>query len=318
MRGPEDAREAAAAVRSLLADPDADVVASAAKACARMGDEAAVAPMEAALARADFVETKRDLAGALAALGSAVGVPVLLDGLDDPDDVLRATMAVALFEATGLYESYDPYGPRPERREAIARLWSSVGAVGVGAAQAGRSHRPRRARARHGRWSRRSAAAPTRTPAATTSSFWSTSSRWARRPCLPLVDGLTFPTGFARKRAIVCEALGRDRRPARRALPGACAARSRPHRRGRGPAGRSRRRATGRPSPRCAVGRVASRRSTERRRDGRSPRPVERLLARAAWVRGRLGDEPAAAEEARGGAADAGVASAPPSLATPR
>ncbi|HEX5136299.1 MAG TPA: HEAT repeat domain-containing protein, partial [Planctomycetota bacterium] len=122
---------AAPALRPLLEDPDRDVVASAAQALGRLDDRASVPAMEAALRRATFVESRRDLAAALATLGSAAGVPALLEGLDYPDDLIRKSIFDAFFEVTGLHESYDPDAPRLTRLEALARLqsaWAREGA----------------------------------------------------------------------------------------------------------------------------------------------------------------------------------------------
>src|SRR5204862_1780271 len=100
----------------------------------RANDVGALAEMTAAFGRAHWIETRRDLAGALAALGSGVGVPTLMAGLDHRDDVIRRSMFDSFFEATGLHESYDPDAPRPERLEAIARLqstWEKTGGTHV-------------------------------------------------------------------------------------------------------------------------------------------------------------------------------------------
>jgi len=64
--------------------------------------------------------SRRDLASALAAVGNASGVPILLAGLDHPDDVIRRTFFDAFFSRNGLYLSYDPDAPRRDRLDGIA------------------------------------------------------------------------------------------------------------------------------------------------------------------------------------------------------
>lgn len=200
---------AASALRPLVDDADWDVVASAARALALLDDRGALPALHAALRRATFVESKRDLAAAIAALGDASTVPVLLDGLDYPDDVLRRTFFDAFFAATGLHLSYDPDAPRRERLESIAALRSL--------------------------WEQKGGASMLRRPAAQSPGSYETALKMVEElgggtdvmpggddaalverlvamrgdAVLPLIQGLTFPSGFTRKRALVCEALGK-------------------------------------------------------------------------------------------------------------
>jgi HEAT repeat protein len=121
----------APALRARLADADPDVVRNSALALAHLGVKEAVPEIEAALARAHYDETRRDLAYALARLGSADGMLVLLAGLDHSDDLVREAFFELFFAVTGEHEGYEPLAPRPERLEAIAALhawWSKEGA----------------------------------------------------------------------------------------------------------------------------------------------------------------------------------------------
>lgn len=200
---------AAPALRPLLEDADADVVASAALALAALDDHDAVPAIEAALGRARFIETRRDLAGALASLGSPTGLPVLFEGLDHADDVLRRAAFDVFFRATGAYASYDPDAPRPLRLEAIASLQSALERAGG-----------------HG-FVRR---APFVAPEDDERAWRAVEALGGGTDTLPggddtallaelvamgssavpaLIQGLTFPPGFAVKRALVCEAMGR-------------------------------------------------------------------------------------------------------------
>lgn len=120
----------APALRAHLADADPDVVRNSALALAHLGQIEAVPEIEAALERAHYAETRRDLAYALARLGSASGMLVLLAGLDHADDLVREAFFELFFAVTGEHRGYEPLAPRAERLEAIARLqgwWAEEG-----------------------------------------------------------------------------------------------------------------------------------------------------------------------------------------------
>jgi HEAT repeat protein len=119
------------ALVKLVADADPDVVRNSALALAHLGAQEAVPELEAALARAHYPETKRDLGYALARLGSTAGMLTLLAGLDQHDDLVRESYFELFFAVTGQHQGYEPLAPRPERQEAIARLqawWATEGA----------------------------------------------------------------------------------------------------------------------------------------------------------------------------------------------
>ncbi len=121
----------AGSLRSLLVDADPDVVRNCALALAHLGVKEAVSELEAALARAHYDETQRDLAYALVRLGSTAGMFTLLAGLDHDDDLIRESFFELFFAATGVHLGFEPLAPRPERLEAIARLqawWAKDGA----------------------------------------------------------------------------------------------------------------------------------------------------------------------------------------------
>ena len=123
-------KTAAKALRPLLGLKFPDVVRSAALALARIDDEESVPAIRRALAAAPFVETRGDLAKALAMLGNADGIPLLIAGLDHRDDLIREHFFERLFDVTGLHLGFDPLAPRPERLEAISRLnawWAAQG-----------------------------------------------------------------------------------------------------------------------------------------------------------------------------------------------
>jgi len=81
--------EAAPALRPLLNEQDPDVVMAAAMALARMDDKASSYAIRQALGKAPYEETKRELARALAWLGNPDGIPMLIEGLDHRDDLIR-------------------------------------------------------------------------------------------------------------------------------------------------------------------------------------------------------------------------------------
>lgn len=123
------ANDCAPLLRPLLAELDFDVVANAARALAQLGDTAALPALREHLARMQpSVETARDIAWAISALGDVQGVPFLLDGLSHPDDLVRESFFEAWLDVTGVSRAYTPQ-LGPERRvEALAdlRAWWAV------------------------------------------------------------------------------------------------------------------------------------------------------------------------------------------------
>ena len=118
--------------RLALEDRDPDVVRAAARALAHLGAKDATADLRAALKRFEWIETRRDIAEALARLGDVAGIPVLLDGLDYPDDLIRESCFEAFFTVTGKHLCYDPLAPHDERLAALSRLrawWTRDGGV---------------------------------------------------------------------------------------------------------------------------------------------------------------------------------------------
>ena len=198
-----------APLRPLLDDPDWDVVVAAAHALARLSDRDAVPALERTLKRATYVESRRDLALALAELGSVAGIQVLFDGLDDNDDVVRKSSFDALFAVTGLHESYDPNAPRAERLEAIARLqqkWELQG----GAAALQRPIAIDPVAYDHAWHLVETLGGGTDVDPGGDDRALLDELVSMGAPAVPaVIDGLTFPTGFSEKRALVCEALGR-------------------------------------------------------------------------------------------------------------
>lgn len=202
-------RRTAPSLRPLLTDRDPDVVRAAALALAAFGVEDAVPDLERALHAATFAETKRDLATALATLGSDAGIPILLDGLEHPDDLIREDYFESFFSVTGVHLAYDPLLPPKERLAALSDLqawWMRYG----GPDQLRR---------------------PPQVDEVTDAHAWKLVSKLGGGAGIvpggedrALVDelvgmgedavpalllGLKFPAGFADKRALVCEALGR-------------------------------------------------------------------------------------------------------------
>lgn len=197
------------AVRALLADSDPDVVRAAALAAAALADKEAVAPMQQALARAVWAETKRDLARALALLDSPAGLPVLLEGLDHRDDLIRESYFETLFAVTGRHLGYDPLAPRPDRQEAIARLQNAWAQAG------GASWLRQPMRVDHA--AQQQATKLVEQLGGGTGAVAGGDDKQIMQELLALGDravpalviGLKFPAGFADKRAKICDLLGR-------------------------------------------------------------------------------------------------------------
>lgn len=201
-------RDAAPLLRPLLTDPDWDVVMAAARSLAALGDRGSVPAMWAALRQAPWPETQRELAVDLARLGSSAGVPFLLRGLD-ADDVLPRELAFsALFSITGVHLGYEPAAPALDRAQAVARLqswWSEKG--GDGAVHAPPDVDPRTDARVHELVDELGGGTDTR-PGGDDELIVAELVALGRAAVPGLVEGLTFPSGFAGKRALLCRALG--------------------------------------------------------------------------------------------------------------
>jgi HEAT repeat protein len=200
---------ATAALRERLTDRDEDVVMAAATALADLDDRGAVAAMQGALQSVHFPEAQRRLAVSLARLGSAVGVPLLLDGLDAADAVARELCFQDFFAVTGVHFGYEPDASDGERLEALARLrsyWEERGGDG-----ALRPFRPAGGRLYARAWQLvEELGGGTDTHAGGDDAALLDELVGLGSAAVPaLVEGMTFPAGFANKRALVCQALGR-------------------------------------------------------------------------------------------------------------
>lgn len=196
------------AIRAGLGDADPDVVRAAAGALAELGDRDAVPALVEALARMPWVETRRDVAVALALLGSTAGIPTLLAGLDLPDDLIREDYFEALFLVTGRHLGYDPLAPRPDRLEGIARL-QQAWAEGGGTSWLRRLELPDH-KTDHDAFKivEQLGGGTGLTPGGQDAEILNKLIGLGERAVPALVRGLKFPAGFAEKRARICEALG--------------------------------------------------------------------------------------------------------------
>ncbi|MEM7200169.1 MAG: HEAT repeat domain-containing protein [Planctomycetota bacterium] len=204
-----NAKQAIEVLRPLLDDTEPDVVREAALALAQFDDRTSIPAMTAALQRAYFPETKRDLAEALGVLGSPAGLPELLDQLDHPDDLLREDAFESFFAVTGVYLGYDPFLPRDERLAATARLrawWVAKG-------NADDLRRPPRPDARtHARaWQlvQQLGGGAGTVPGGDDEAIVEELVAMNDAAVPALVLGLKFPPGFWSKRIRICECLGR-------------------------------------------------------------------------------------------------------------
>ena len=198
-----DPAEAGPALERALADRDPDVARSAALALARLGHTSSVDAIRSAHDRFIHAETRRDLAAAMARLGSRDAVPLLLAGLDHPDDLIRERTFEEFFGVTGVHLGYDPLAARPLRLDAIARLrafWAKQGAEA--------ELRPWKSvdrRLTSELWHGLQALGDGGDDDAIRAELLA-----AGEAAVPaLVKALKFPPGFDRKRAQVCELLGR-------------------------------------------------------------------------------------------------------------
>ena len=192
----------APALHPLLRDADPDVVAAAAGSLAALGDSSAVPAIAQALRDAVYPETRISLAVSLARLGSPAGIPVLLEGLDLADDLVREDAFESLFDVTGVHLGYDPFAPRPERLAAMARLqawWARDGDPEALRPLPGPDAKTRETAWRH----------VTKLGGGEDGEAFDALLMLGEDAVPSLVTGLKYPPGFAERRARVCELLGR-------------------------------------------------------------------------------------------------------------
>jgi len=195
-------------LRELVGDSDWDVVSAAAAALALLSDRDAVPRIEDALRRARYPETRRDLGVALAELGSGAGIPALIEGLGDPDPLMRQLFFGSFFAVTGVHLGYEPDAPEGERLEAIARLadwWARNGAAALRSPRRLDESRSERA------WSLvQTLGGGTDTePGGDDAAILDELVELGDDAVPALVQGLTFPPGFVEKRRLVCFPMGR-------------------------------------------------------------------------------------------------------------
>ncbi|MBI3819713.1 MAG: hypothetical protein HY286_13540 [Planctomycetes bacterium] len=116
-------KELIPAIRANLSNMDFDVAAAAARAVGVLNDKDSTPLLRKTLARvAAVAETGRDVAWALAAVGEIDGARWLLDHLDYPDDLVRASLFEAFLDVTGIHGGYHPNLDFEHRLEALAAL----------------------------------------------------------------------------------------------------------------------------------------------------------------------------------------------------
>jgi HEAT repeat protein len=198
----------AADLRALLADADWDVVSAAAQSLSKLDDKASAPAIESALERATYAETKHDLALALCELGSPEGARVLLDGLEDRDDLARERFFDAWFAVTGVHFGYEPTGSEGERLTALAQLrsyWTQKGGPDA-LRRLPRIDPSVRERARQ--LVETLGGGTDTEPGGDDRAIMDELVRMGSDALPALIEGFSFPAGFADKRARVCEALG--------------------------------------------------------------------------------------------------------------
>lgn len=125
-------RAAVEPLQRQLADGDPDVVMAAAQALVALDARAAVPAIEQALAQVNWDELRIDLAYGLARLGSVAGIPELLRQLDHRDDLIRGNCFEKLFAVTGKHFGFENTALPEERLAAMARLqawWARAGSA---------------------------------------------------------------------------------------------------------------------------------------------------------------------------------------------
>ncbi len=211
-------RKIASAVPTLrqlvLSDRDPDVVRAAARALAQLGAKEAAPDLKIALDRFVWPETRRDIADALAKLHDPSGIPILIAGLDESDDLVRESYFETLFGVTGKHFCYEALAPRDERLAAIAQFqnwWVKEG--GEHALRHPMKVDPK-IRAEVKRIAENFGGSDGSVPAGDDTKMRERLMDIGSEavPGLAMI-GLKFPAGFYQKRSLVCSVLGDLRHP---------------------------------------------------------------------------------------------------------
>lgn len=197
------------ALRERLHDVDWDVVHAAAASLARLRDRAAVPAMIDALRRSPWPETRRALAPALAALGSAAGVQPLLDDLAADDVLQRELTFEVLFAIVDQHCGYDPGAPGAERLAAQSRLQSWWSRNGGDAVVRAPMHLDVATRARTWELVDKLGGGSDVDPGGDDDAIARELFAFHADALPALIEGLTFPHGFVQKRELICDLLGR-------------------------------------------------------------------------------------------------------------
>jgi HEAT repeat protein len=201
-------RAAIPQLRALLDDGDWDVVMAASRSLGVLADREAVPAMTRAIQRTPWPETRRELAVALARLGSSAGVQPLLRDLDEADQLQREYTFRSLFAITGVHLGYEPGAPAAERLKAWGRLQAWWSAHGSDAAVRGPELIDPKTTERV--WDlieQLGGGTDTRT-GGDDAEIMNELRLYGRYAVPGLIEGLTFTSGFADKRARICELLG--------------------------------------------------------------------------------------------------------------
>lgn len=196
------------ALRERLHDVDADVVIAAATSLAALRDRTAVPAMIDALHRSPWPETRRALAPALATLGSAAGVQPLLDDLTGDDVLQRELTFETLFAIVDQHCGYDPGAPSAERLVALARLQAWWSANGSDAVVRAPTRVDGATRARTHELVEKLGGGSDVDPGGDDDAITRELLQFRGDAVPALIEGLTFPTGFVRKRELLCDLLG--------------------------------------------------------------------------------------------------------------
>lgn len=207
--GPLGDRAAVPPLRERLADGDPDVAMAAATSLAALGDRDAVATIADLARTARWPEQRRCYALALARLGSAAGVQPLLRDLDQDDVLPREYAFEALYAITGRHFGYEAGAPHRDRLRALSR-WQSWWTANADDAHIRAPHDVAKGVQQRAWTLVEQLGGGTDTVAGGDDAAILAELVAMGEQALPaLQEGMTFPTGFGDKRALLCQAMGR-------------------------------------------------------------------------------------------------------------
>jgi len=190
-------------------DADPDVILAASQSLAELADTSAIPLIVAELQKTRWPESRRSFATDLAILGSSAGVQFLIDDLDAADVLQRELTFATLYSITGKHFGYEPATSPLLRLGAVSRIQAWWSEHGSDAAVYAPMYVDPAAQEKAWAAVQRLGGGTDTLAGGDDEALMAELIDMGTDAVPALIEGLTFPPGYAVKRALVCQALGR-------------------------------------------------------------------------------------------------------------